>query len=105
MYAIVETGGKQYTVSPGQRVRVEKLSGEVGGEVQLDQVLLVGDGEDITVGTPTVAGAKVTGTIVSHGRGPKLIVYKLRRRKDSRRKQGHRQDFTEIEVTEISHSA
>lgn len=105
MYAIVQTGGKQYPVSPGERVRVEKLQGEVGGEVELDQVLLVGDDDDVTVGTPTVAGATVSGTIVSHGRGPKLIVYKLRKRKDSRRKQGHRQDFTEIEVTEIKHSA
>lgn len=102
MYAIIETGGKQYPVAPGDRVRVEKLNGEVGSVVELDRVLLLGDGETVSVGTPTVEGAKVTGRIVAQDRGPKLVVFKLRRRKDSRRKQGHRQAYTELEVTDIS---
>lgn len=102
MYAIVETGGKQYAVAPGERVRVEKLPGEVGTTLDFDRVLLVGEGEDVKVGTPVVAGAKVTGKIVAHGRGRKVIVYKLKRRKNYRRKQGHRQAFTEVEVTGVT---
>jgi large subunit ribosomal protein L21 len=102
MYAIVETGGKQYPVSPGARIKVEKLPGEVGSEIALDRVLLVAEGDDIRVGTPVVEGVKVTGTIVSHGRGRKLIVFKLRRRKNYRRKLGHRQAFTELEVTDVA---
>ncbi len=102
MYAIIETGGKQYAVSQGERIRVEKLAGDVGSEIELDQVLLVGEGDDIKVGTPVISGAKVTGTILAHGRGRKVIVYKLHKRKNYRRKQGHRQAFTEVEVTGIS---
>ena len=105
MNAIIETGGKQYPVSPGQRIKVERLDGEVGGEVELDRVLLISDDESTTVGTPTVEGAKVTGKIVAQGRAKKLIVYKMKRRKKYRRKQGHRQYFTEIEVTDIVHTA
>jgi large subunit ribosomal protein L21 len=105
MYAIIQTGGKQYSVEPGQRVRVEKLEGEIGGQIELDQVLLIGADDGVTVGRPTVTGAKVTGTIVNHGRLSKLIVYKFRRRKNYRRKQGHRQSFTEIEVKDIIRSA
>lgn len=105
MYAIIETGGKQYAVTQGQRLRVEKLAGDVGGEVDLDRVLLLGDAEAVTVGTPTVDGAKVTGKIVAQGRERKLIVFKYRRRKNYRRKQGHRQYYTEVEVTDILHSA
>lgn len=102
MYAIIETGGKQYPVAPGDRIRVEKLEGEVGTEVEIDRVLLVGSDERVTVGTPTVPGARVSGKIVAQGRGTKLVVYKLRRRKDSRHKQGHRQSYTELEVTDIT---
>ena len=101
MYAIVESGGKQYAVSPGDRIKVERLSGEIGSQVDLGRVLLVGDGEQVKVGTPVVDGARVTGKIVAQGRGPKLIVFKLRRRKNSRRKLGHRQAFTELEVVEV----
>jgi large subunit ribosomal protein L21 len=101
MYAIIQTGGKQYSVEPGQRLQVEKLAGDVGAEVELGQVLLVSADEGVTVGTPTVSGAKVTGTIVKHGRHAKLIVYKFRHRKNYRRKQGHRQAFTEIQVKDI----
>ena len=102
MYAIVETGGKQYPVAPGDRIRVEKLAGDVGTEINLDRVLLIGDGEDVKVGTPVVEGATVKGKIVAHGRHRKVIVFKFRRRTNYRRKQGHRQAFTELEVTEVS---
>lgn len=101
MYAIIQTGGKQYAVEPGQKVQVEKLPGEIGAEIEIGQVLLVGADDGVTVGTPTVSGARVTGTIVNHGRHAKLIVYKFRRRKNYRRKQGHRQAFTEIQVKDI----
>ncbi len=100
--AIVRTGGKQYRVEPGAVLRVEKLDGEVGGTVELGEVLLLGSGAEAQVGAPLVDGAKVTGTITAHGRGPKLVVYKFRRRKNYRRKQGHRQAYTEIKIDEIS---
>ena len=102
MYAIIETGGKQYPVAPGDRIRVEKLDGAVGSDIELNRVLLVSDGEAVTIGKPVVDGAKVTGKIVAHGRGPKLIVFKLRPKKNYRRKQGHRQSFTEVRVTGIT---
>jgi large subunit ribosomal protein L21 len=100
--AIVKTGGKQYRVVPGTLLRVEKLDGAVGEEVQFGEVLLLGRGSDAKVGTPLVPGAKVTGTITAQGRGPKLIVYKFKRRKNYRRKQGHRQAFTEVKVEDIT---
>ncbi|MEM9459475.1 MAG: 50S ribosomal protein L21 [Myxococcota bacterium] len=100
--AIVRTGGKQYRVEPGAVLRVEKIEGEVGGTIELPEVLLLGRGADAKVGTPLVDGAKVTGTITAHGRGPKLIVYKFRRRKNYRRKMGHRQAYTEIKIDEIT---
>lgn len=100
--AIVRTGGKQYRVEPGAVLRVEKIEGEVGGTVELPEVLLLGRGAEAKIGTPLVDGAKVTGTITAHGRGPKLIVYKFRRRKNYRRKMGHRQAYTEIKIDEIT---
>ncbi|MCA9680579.1 MAG: 50S ribosomal protein L21 [Myxococcales bacterium] len=100
--AIIKTGGKQYRVAVGDKLRIEKLTGDVGSSVNFDEVLLVGSGEETRVGTPVVAGAKVSGTIKAHGRGPKLVVYKFRRRKQYRRKNGHRQSFTEVEITGIS---
>jgi len=100
--AILKTGGKQYRVQPGTVLRVEKLDGEVGEEVQFGEVLLLGQGSDAKVGTPLVRGAKVTGTITAHGRGPKVVVYKFKRRKNYRRKQGHRQAFTEVRVDAIT---
>jgi large subunit ribosomal protein L21 len=100
MYAVVRTGGKQYKVAPEQRVRVEKLPGEVGDQVELEDVLMTG-GDSIKIGQPTVEGAKVVGTITDQGRGPKIVVFKLKRRKNYRRKQGHRQDYTEIRVDTI----
>lgn len=101
MYAVVRTGGKQVRVEPGDRVRVEKLAGDVGGRIELDDVLMVGGDDAIQVGTPVVAGAKVTGTITAQARHPKITVFKMKRRKGYRRKQGHRQDYTEIEVDKI----
>jgi len=101
MYAVVRTGGKQVRVTPGLAVRVEKLPGAVGESIQLDQVLLVGGEGETRVGTPLVEGVKVVGTITDQGRGPKIIVFKMKRRKGYRRKMGHRQDYTEIRVDSI----
>ena len=101
MYAVVRTGGKQVRVAPGKAVRVECLPGAVGEPVAFDEVLLVaGEGEP-RLGRPLVAGARVVGTIVRHGRGRKLTIFKSKRRKNYRRKQGHRQDFTEVRVEAI----
>ena len=102
MYAVVVTGGKQYRVEQGSKVRVEKLSGEAGSTVTLDQVLMVGDGSDIKVGTPNVDGASVTAEIVGQGRGKKVEIIKFRRRKHHMKRQGHRQAYTEIKITGIS---
>lgn len=103
MYAVIQTGGKQYRVEPGKTVVVEKLAGEAGAQIVFDQVLLVssGDGGSVTVGKPTVAGAKVTGEIVEQTRGDKLVVFKFRRRKNYVRRNGHRQDLTVVKVAEI----
>jgi large subunit ribosomal protein L21 len=98
--AIIRTGGKQYRVSPGSILKVEKLNADKGAKLQLD-VLLVGQGESVKIGTPLVAGAKVEAEILSHGRGTKLIVYKFRQRSNYRKKQGHRQAYTEIKITGI----
>jgi len=101
MYAVVRTGGKQVRMMPGHAVRVEKLPGTVGESIELDQVLLVGGEGETRVGTPLVEGVKVVGTITNQGRGPKIIVFKMKRRKGYRRKMGHRQDYTEIRVDSI----
>ena len=101
MYAIVATGGKQYRVKEGEKLRVEKLSADAGEKVELDKVLLVGEGEDIKIGAPYLDGAKVTATVVANGRGDKVKIVKFRRRKHSRRTMGHRQSYTEIEITSI----
>ena len=101
MYAVVKTGGKQVRVTPGQAVRVEKLPGEVGDTVTFDEVLLVGGDAEPKVGTPLVEGATVTGKITAQGRHPKITVFKLKRRKNYRRKQGHRQPYTEVTVDAI----
>jgi large subunit ribosomal protein L21 len=100
MYAVVRTGGKQYKVAPEQKLRVEKLPGEIGDTIELDEVLLTA-GDQVKIGTPRVEGAKVIGTITEQGRGPKIVVFKLKRRKNYRRKQGHRQGYTEIRVDKI----
>ncbi|MBY0402095.1 50S ribosomal protein L21 [Myxococcota bacterium] len=101
MYAVVRSGGKQYRVSPGGSVRVERLAGEVGTSVALSDVLMIGDGESVKIGTPTLAGAQVTGTIVAQDRAAKVMTFKQKRRKGYRRKYGHRQDYTEIRVDQI----
>jgi len=102
MYAIIATGGKQYRVEEGEKLRVEKLSAEVGEAVELDKVLLVGEGDDVKVGAPYLEGAKVTATVAANGRGDKVKIIKFNRRKHYRRQMGHRQSFTEIEITGIS---
>jgi large subunit ribosomal protein L21 len=101
VYAIIESGGKQYRVEPGVVVALERIPGEVGSQVELDRVLLVSDGSTIKVGQPTVAGAKVISQIVAQTRGEKIDVFKFKRRKKYRRKTGHRQELTEVRVAEI----
>jgi len=101
MYAVIETGGKQYKVAEGQRLRVEKLKAAEGDKVELDKVLLVANGEDVKVGTPYVAGGKVSATVTAHGRGEKIKIVKFRRRKHHKKTQGHRQAYTELEITGI----
>ncbi len=101
MYAVIATGGKQYKVTKGEILRVEKLDGDEGAKVELDQVLMVADGDKISVGTPVLDKAKVTATIRAQGRGDKVEIVKFRRRKHSRSQMGHRQSYTEIEVTDI----
>ena len=102
MYAVIKTGGKQYKVATGEKLKVESLSVEVGEQVTLDQVLMVVDGTNVSVGSPTVAGAKVEATVLSHGRGKKVKIFKLRRRKHYKRQQGHRQNFTEVVIGDIT---
>jgi large subunit ribosomal protein L21 len=100
MYAVIKTGGKQYRVSKGDKLRVEKLPGNVGDAVTFDQILLVG-GEALKLGKPLVGGAKVEAKITAQGLGKKLIVFKFRRRKNYRRKNGHRQPYTALEIVNI----
>jgi large subunit ribosomal protein L21 len=102
MYAVITTGGKQYRVQEGETLRVEKLAVAAGATVTFDEVLLVGNGESVQIGTPVVSGAKVTAEVVGDGRGEKLLIFKYRRRKGYRRKTGHRQPFTAIKITGIS---
>ncbi|OGT91552.1 MAG: 50S ribosomal protein L21 [Gammaproteobacteria bacterium RIFOXYA12_FULL_61_12] len=102
MYAVIQTGGKQYRVAQGDTLRVEKLAADEGATVELDKVLMVANGEDIKIGAPYVAGGKVTAKVKSHGRGDKVMIIKFRRRKHYMRRQGHRQWFTELEITGIN---
>ncbi|HEX6047781.1 MAG TPA: 50S ribosomal protein L21 [Gemmatimonadaceae bacterium] len=101
-YAIIRTGGKQFRVEPGMTLRIPSLVGEAGGAVEFNEVLLGSDGNSVRTGVPTLAGAKVTGEIVKHGRGDKIIVFKFKRRKNYARKQGHRQGFTEVRIKDIT---
>jgi large subunit ribosomal protein L21 len=101
MYAIIKSGGKQYRVKAGEQVRVEALAAEVGSTVSLEEVLLVGTGDGVKVGAPLVSGAKVKATVVSHGRGEKVKIFKLRRRKHYQKTQGHRQSYTELRIDDI----
>ncbi len=102
MYAVIKTGGKQYRVVAGEKIKVEQIPAEVGAEITLDQVLMVGEGESVKVGAPIVAGAKVTAQVIAQGRHPKVDIFKMRRRKHYRKNQGHRQNFTEIQIGEIT---
>lgn len=102
MYAVIETGGKQYRVAPGDVIEVELLDASEGAEVALDRVLMVTDGDQVKIGTPMVSGAKVTAKVKAHGRADKIRIFKLRRRKNFRKTQGHRQHYTRIEITGIT---
>ena len=102
MYAVVKTGGKQYKVAQDQYLKVEKLEGNEGDTVELDQVLMIADGDKLKIGSPTVDGGKVTATILSHGRHKKVEIMKFRRRKHHQKRTGHRQYYTEIKITGIN---
>jgi large subunit ribosomal protein L21 len=101
MYAVFKTGGKQYRATTGDVLKVEKIEAEKGSTVELDQVLMVGEGEDVKIGAPFLEGGKVTATIVDHGRRKKIKIIKFKRRKHHRKQMGHRQYFTQIEITGI----
>ena len=102
MHAVIQTGGKQYRVAQGDKLRVERLQAAEGEQLDLPEVLLVSDGDDIKVGTPRVDGASVQAKVLGHGRGKKIEVIKFRRRKHHQKRTGHRQDYTELEITGIS---
>ena len=102
MYAIIQSGGKQYRVTEGDRLDLERLNGEVGQEVSFDEVLLVGGDDSVQVGQPKLQGAQVIGTIVEQGKGPRILVFKMKRRKMYRRKRGHRQLFTQVQIDKIA---
>ena len=101
MYAVIKTGGKQYRVAPGQKLKVEQMPADVGAEIILDQVLMVGEGESVRLGQPTIAGVAVKATVVAHGRGEKVRIFKMRRRKHYQKHQGHRQNYTELKIDSI----
>ncbi len=102
MYAVIKSGGKQYKVQEGDIIRVEKINAEEGGEINLDEVLMVADGDNVSVGAPVVEGASVAATVASHGRGEKIKVIKFKRRKHHRKQMGHRQAYTELKITGIN---
>ncbi|MBT0585397.1 50S ribosomal protein L21 [Alteromonas oceanisediminis] len=102
MYAVFQSGGKQHRVAEGQTVRLEKLEVAPGESIDFEDILMVSNGDDVKIGTPSVAGAKITAEVVTHGRGEKVNIVKFRRRKHSRKQMGHRQWFTEVKITGIS---
>jgi large subunit ribosomal protein L21 len=102
MYAVIKTGGKQYRVAAGEKIKVEQIAADVGQEIVFDQVLAVGNGTEIKVGTPLVSGATVTVTVLAHGRHDKVSIFKMRRRKHYQKRQGHRQNFTELQISSIA---
>jgi large subunit ribosomal protein L21 len=102
MYAVIKTGGKQYRVAEGQTLKVEKIDAEEGASVEFDTVLMIADGEQVRIGAPYIDGARVTATVESQGRGPKVRIVKFRRRKHYRKTQGHRQSYTELRISGIS---
>jgi large subunit ribosomal protein L21 len=101
MYAVIKTGGKQYRVAAGEKIKVEQIAADVGQEIVFDQVLAVGNGAELKVGTPLVSGATVTVTVLSHGKHDKVRIFKMRRRKHYQKRQGHRQQFTELQIGAI----
>ena len=102
MYAVIKTGGKQYRVAAGEKIKVEQIPADVGSEITIDQVFMVGEGESVKIGTPVVAGASVKATVVSHGRPDNIKIFKMRRRKHYQKHQGHRQNYTELRIEAIS---
>ena len=102
MYAVIKTGGKQYKVVAGEKIKIEQIAADVGQEITIDQVLAIGAGADLQVGTPLVAGASVVATVVAHGRHDKVRIFKMRRRKHYQKRQGHRQNYTEIEIGAVN---
>jgi large subunit ribosomal protein L21 len=102
MYAVIKTGGKQYRVAAGEKLKIEQLPADIGAEIVLDQVLLVADGDSLKMGRPLVSGASVQAKVLAQGRHDKVRIFKLRRRKHYQKHQGHRQNFTEIEITGIT---
>ena len=104
MYAVIKTGGKQYRVASGEKIKVEQIAADVGQEIVIDQVLAVGNGAELKIGTPLVAGATVTATVVSHGKHDKVRIFKMRRRKHYQKHGGHRQTYTELHITSIAGS-
>lgn len=101
MYAVIKTGGKQYRVAAGEKLKIEQIPAEVGAQVVIDQVLMVGNGESVTIGKPLVSGARVQAIVISQGRADKVRIFKMRRRKHYQKRQGHRQNYTEIQIGEI----
>jgi len=102
MYAVVKTGGKQYKVAAGEKIKVEQIAADVGQEIVIDQVLAVGSGSDLKVGTPLVSGATVVATVVAHGRHDKVRIFKMRRRKHYQKHGGHRQNYTELQISAVN---
>ncbi|MDA8328371.1 MAG: 50S ribosomal protein L21 [Betaproteobacteria bacterium] len=102
MYAVIKTGGKQYRIVAGEKLKIEQITADVGSEIVLDQVFMLANGDDVKVGTPLVDGARVTATVISHGRHDKIRIFKMRRRKHYQKHQGHRQNYTEIRIDGIS---
>ena len=102
MYAVIKTGGKQYRVVAGEKLKIEQIPADVGAEINLDQILMVGEGESVKIGTPLISGASVKATVLAQGRHKKVTIFKMRRRKHYQKHQGHRQNFTEIRIDGIS---
>ena len=102
MYAVIKTGGKQYRVIAGEKLKVEQIPADVGAQITIDQILMLGEGESVKVGAPLVAGASITATVLSQGRHDKIKIFKMRRRKHYQRHQGHRQNYTELRIDAIN---
>ncbi|MEY4729370.1 MAG: 50S ribosomal protein L21 [Burkholderiales bacterium] len=102
MYAVIKTGGKQYRVISGEKLKIEQIPADVGAEITMDQVLMMGEGDSVKIGTPILSGVSVKAKVLSHGRHDKVQIFKMRRRKHYQKHQGHRQNYTEIQITGIS---